>query len=405
MYHPVMTCRYPLLFIALLIPAVHAADWPQWRGPERDGISKETGWNATWPEEGPKVLWKAEAGIGFSSFSVVGDRVYTTGFAKEEDTLYCFNAADGTVVWKHSYPAELGDKYYEGGTSATPAVSGGQVFHVSRWGDAMCLDAGTGKVVWSKNLATETGAAIPDWGFAGSPLVRKDDVLFNIGLHGLAVAKATGEVKWKSDPSSSGYSTPLPVPGKPEEVIFSSTKFYTAVDAATGNKLWEYPWKTQYGVNAAEPVADGGFVFISSGYNKGCTLIKVEEGKATKVWESKAMRSMFNSCVLVDGHLYGPDGNDGDNGALKCLDFKTGKVKWERKGFGVGGVTVADGKLIALSARGELMVAPVSPDQFEPTSSAQVLGGRCWTTPVLANGRIFCRNASGSVVCLDVKGK
>jgi outer membrane protein assembly factor BamB len=400
-----MIARLPVLFFVLAVSPLHAEDWPNWRGPSHNGISAEKGWKTDWPADGPRVLWKADVGIGFASFTVADGRVFTTGHEKEQDTVYCFDAATGKENWKHSYAAELGDKYYEGGTSATPTIAGDKVFHLSRWGDAMCLEAATGKVVWSKNLAEETGAEIPDWGFAGSPLVQGDFVFLTVGKHGLAVAKSSGEVKWKSGTGKAGYSTPLPFPGKPGQLLFAGERAYFCVEASTGKALWDYPWKTQYGVNAADPVVHDGHVFISSGYNKGCTLIKVDGGPPSKVWESKVMRTQFNSCVLVDGHLYGPDGNHGDTGPLKCLEWKTGKVKWERKGFGVGGVTVADGKLIALSARGELMVAPISAEKFEPVSEAQVLGGRCWTTPVLANGRIYCRNAAGDVVCLDVKGK
>lgn len=400
-----MIARFPVLFFVLAVSPLHAEDWPNWRGPSHNGISAEKGWKTDWPADGPRVLWKADVGIGFASFTVADGRVFTTGHEKEQDTVYCFDAATGKENWKHSYAAELGDKYYEGGTSATPTIAGDKVFHLSRWGDAMCLEAATGKVVWSKNLAEETGAEIPDWGFAGSPLVQGDLVFLTVGKHGLAVTKSSGEVKWKSGTGKAGYSTPLPFPGKSGQLLLAGERAYFCVEASTGKALWDYPWKTQYGVNAADPVVHDGQVFISSGYNKGCTLIKVDGDAPSKVWESKVMRTQFNSCVLVDGHLYGPDGNDGDKGPLKCLEWKTGKVKWERKGFGVGGVTVADGKLIALSARGELMVAPVSPEKFEPVSEAQVLGGRCWTTPVLANGRIYCRNAAGDVVCLDVKGK
>jgi outer membrane protein assembly factor BamB len=395
-----MTIRI-FLFTALTLSALRAGDWPNWRGPDHNGISKETGWKAEWGGDGPPVAWKAEAGIGFSSFTVSDGRVYTAGFASEKDTIWCWEATTGELKWQHDFPSELGDKYYEGGTSATPTVSGEQVFHLSRWGDAMCLDAATGKVVWSRNIATETGAPIPDWGFAGSPFVQGDTVFLTVGQYGTALNKKDGSVKWKSPEKPAGYSTPLPAGGG--RLLFSSEKGYFAVDAQSGKPVWEYPWKTQYGVNAAEPVLSGDHVFISSGYKKGATLIKVTGSTPAKVWESKVIHSQFNSCVLVDGHLYGPDGNNGEKGALKCIELLTGKEKWKRPGFDVGGVTVADGKLIALSARGELLIAPVNPEKFEPVTEAQVLGGRCWTTPVLANGFIYCRNAAGDVVCLKVK--
>jgi len=385
-----------LLLLAVAVSPLRAEDWPNWRGPSFNGISKETGWKAEWSAE-PPVAWKAQAGIGFSSFSVADGRVYTAGFASEKDTVWCWDAATGKLVWRHDFPSELGDKYYEGGTSATPTVSGGQVFHLSRWGDAMCLNAASGKVVWSKNIATELEAPIPDWGFAGSPRVTGDTVYLSVCEHGVALNKKDGSVKWRSESKPSGYSTPL-LSGK--ELLVCSDKAYFGVDAATGKKVWTFPWLTKYGVNAADPVVAGRQLFISSGYGKGAALIESGGGK---VWESKVMRSQFNSCVLVDGHLYGPDGNDGDKGPLKCIELATGKEKWRHLAFGVGGVMVADGKLIALSARGELFIAPANAEKFAPVTRAQVLGGRCWTTPVLANGRIYCRNAAGEVVCLKVK--
>ena len=391
-----MTARL-LTSLILALATAHAEDWPHWRGPTHNGSSAEKGWKADWPGDGPPVAWKAEAGIGFASFSVADGRVYTTGFAREQDTVWCWEAATGKEVWHHSYPSELGDKYYEGGTSATPTVSGGQVFHLSRWGDAMCLDAATGKVIWSKNIAKELNAPIPEWGFAGSPLVQGDTVFLSVCEHGVAVSKKDGKVKWKSPAKLAGYSTPLPS-GK--EILLASDKAYFGVEAESGKKLWEFSWPTKFGVNAADPVLAGKFIFISSGYNKGAALV---DAGGMKVWESKVMRSQFNGCVLVDGHLYGPDGNDGDKGPLKCIELQTGKEKWQHRGFGVGGVMVADGKLIALSAKGELMIAPVSAEKFEPLTRAQVLGGKCWTTPVLANGQLYCRNAAGDVVCLKVK--
>ncbi|WP_009960004.1 PQQ-like beta-propeller repeat protein [Verrucomicrobium spinosum] len=392
------------LATALCAQAALAADWPQWRGPNRNGISAESGWNARW-STAPKVLWKANVGTGFASFTVAHGKVYTTGNADNKDTVFCFDATTGKEIWKHAYDADLGDKYFEGGTTGTPAVDGDKLYQLSRWGDVFCFEAATGKIVWSKNVQKETDARIPDWGFGGSPLVWKNLLILNVGQGGLALEKTSGKIVWESDDRNAGYSTPYPIErnGK-TEVILGSGRSYVAVDPANGQKLWEHPWNTSYGVNAADPVAQGDLVFISSGYNKGAALLETAGSNADVVWQSRVMRNQMNPSVLIDGHLYGIDGNEGKDASLKCIEFSTGTEKWSEKSAGAGSVTVADGKLIVLSEKGELIIAEASKDAFKPLSRAQVLSGRCWTVPVLANGRIYCRNAAGDVVCLDVKG-
>jgi outer membrane protein assembly factor BamB len=173
-----------------------------------------------------------------------------------------------------------------------------------------------------------------------------------------------------------------------------------ALSVADGKELWRFPWKTQYDVNPTDPILSGNKVFISSGYNHGAGLFDVGSSPPKKVWENKNMRNHMNSCVLWKGHVYGLDENQ-----LRCLVFDTGEVKWTDKVTGKGSLMLADGKLIVLSEKGELLVADASPDGFKPIARAQVLGGKCWTTPVLANGKIYCRNAAGDVVCVDVGGK
>lgn len=393
--------------LALLaaLPA-RADDWPHWRGPARNGISAETGWLDRWPEGGPTVLWKAEIGTGFSSFAVAGGRCYTTGHADEKDTVFCFDAETGRLLWKHSYPAELGDNFFEGGTTATPTVEGGRVYTLSRWGDALCFEAATGKVVWSRNVQKETGARIPDWGYSGSPVPFENLLLLTVGEAGLALDKATGAVAWKSGEKDAGYSTPLPIKHAGRDLaLVSSGLFYHAVDPRTGKEAWRFLWKTAYGVNSADPVVDADRVFISSGYEKGAALLRLGAGDPEVVWESKAMRNQMNPCVLLEGYLYGCDGNAGKGPTLKCIEFATGAEMWTREAFGNGTVAAAGGKLIALAESGELMIAPASPREFKPTARAKVVGGKCWTVPVLANGRIYIRNAEGDVVCLDVRKK
>jgi outer membrane protein assembly factor BamB len=377
---------------------IPAADWPVWRGPNHDGISTE---KLAGTEV--KKLWEAKIGIGFASFTVADSRVYTTGHADDKDTVFCFDALSGKQVWKHDYAADLGDKYYEGGTSATPTIEDGKAYHLSRWGDLFCFDATTGKVVWQKNIQQETEANIPDWGFSGSPLVYGDLLILNVGKAGTAVEKATGKLVWKSDTDNAGYSTayPITVNGKPQ-VVIGSGRAYKGVDPKNGSVLWEHTWSTSYGVNAADPILSGTKLFISSGYNKGCALLDLASAEPQEVWRSRVLKNQFNSSVLIEGHLYGSDGDESKTASLKCIDFATGTEKWSEPSTGFCSLMAADGKLIIMTAKGELIIAKADAAKFEPISRTPVLSGRCWSAPVLANGRIYARNAAGQMVCVSV---
>ncbi len=397
--------RAPALLITLLFPLLAAAhDWPQWRGPDRNGISTETGWLDTWPANGPKTAWKSHVGLGFSSFAVADGRVFTMGHAEDKDTVFCLDASTGREIWKHAYPAELGDKFFDGGTTGTPTVSGDRVYSLSRWGDAFCFQAADGKIVWSGNVQTKTGARVPDWGFGGSPSIVGDRLILNVGETGLAMDPKTGAILWQSAGRSAGYSTPLPWKSGTEQLaVFGSEQAYVAVNVRDGKEAWRIRWLTQYGVNASDPILSGDQVFLSTGYGKGAALFKLGGAEPVELWKSKKLRTQLNGAILFQGHLYGVDGDTSESASLKCIEWATGTEKWVQAGFGSGGLVIADGKLVALSGTGELTVAPADPGGFHPTARAQVLGGRCWTAPVLAQGRILCRNSRGDIVCLDVR--
>lgn len=387
------------LFVASSFCAA-AADWYRWRGPDLNGISKESGWSTAWPREGPRQLWKTSVGTGFSSVSVSNGRLYTMGNYNDRDTVYCFNADTGAQLWKHAYVCPTDPNLYEGGPNATPTIDGNAVFTFSRKGHLFAFEAESGKVIWSKNLHDELGLEVPDWGFSGSPLVEGKLLIVNAGTGGTAVDKTTGNVVWSSGKGSAGYSSPVVFnPGTVRGVLMFSTKELVAVNAVNGQPLWRHPWATAYGVNAAEPLLLGDRIFISSGYNQGCALLQIRGNAVSVLWQNRNMRNHFNSSVAWQGFVYGFDESE-----LKCLDLQNGAVKWSERGLGKGSLIAADGKLIVLSESGELVVAEGSQAAFKPLARAQVLGGKCWTAPVLSNGRIFCRNARGDLVCLEVKG-
>ncbi len=381
--------------------SARAADWPNWRGVNYDGVSNETGWSTTWPSGGPKILWKASIGPGFASMAVSKGRVYAMGNINDNDVLYCFNAATGEQIWKKSYPCPLFKKNHEGGPSATPTVDGEKIYTFSKNGDAVCFNSADGEIIWHRRLVAELGVKHPTWYFASSPFVTDNMVILNAGSAGVALNKTDGKVIWQSGKGPAGYATAVPFTmGGKKCVAMFVEKDLVALEAATGSQLWKFPWKTSYEVNAADPIISGDTVFISSGYNRGCALLRMTPDSVGQIWQNRNMRNHFNSTVLWNGHFYGVDDNQ-----LACLDYRTGDKKWSHRGLGKGSLMIADGKLIILSERGKLVIARAWPDGFEELASAQILSGRCWTVPVLANGRIYARNANGQLVCVDVSGK
>ena len=390
--------------------ATSAEDWPHWRGPDYDGISKETGWLTTWPEDGPKVLWEKSIGIGFSSITVSNDRVYTMGNIDARDHVYCYDAATGEEIWNKSYECPLFNNLHEGGPCATPTVDGDAVYTFSKKGDIIRWEAATGDIVWQKNVQNEWGCKPPQWNFSSSPLIIGDTLVLNAGIRGLALNKADGSLKWQNGPGVGAYSTPVPfdLDGKKSLAMLVADEFI-GLDFETGKVLWQIPWQTHAQINATDVVISGNKMFVSTGYNVGCALYELKSGKPEEVYKNKDMSTQLNSVVLWKGDLYGFDGAIGmggrvGRGTLKCMDFETGKVKWSQGGMGTGSLMLADGKLIILSEDGKLIIAEASPDGFKELASKQILTYKCWTVPVLANGRIYARNTEGKLVCLDVNG-
>jgi outer membrane protein assembly factor BamB len=390
-------------FCAILTFAAAAADWPQWRGPAANGVSAEAAWTHDWAGGKPKTLWQAELGYGFSSVAVADGRVYTTGNTDDSDTVYCLDAATGKQLWTHSYPCKRAPTMYEGGPNATPAVAAGDVYVASREGHVFCLAADTGAVRWQTNISKH--AKKPKFGFSGSALVLADRLILNVGAGGMALDRKSGKPLWTSE-GLGGYATAVPVPaaGRTAVAIFGG-KGITAVDSADGRQLWSFPWPTKYSINAADPIVRDDTILIASGYNQGSALLKFSADGVKAVWQGKTFRSHFNPGVLVGGHVYGFDGNSHQRAGLQCIEYATGKVAWSESTFGFGSVLLVGERLLMLTAKGDLVVATPSPAGYEELARANVLSGKCWTAPALSDGRVYARNATGTLVCVDVSAK
>lgn len=390
--------------------ALRADDWPRYRGAHFNGVSSEKNWLGTWPGGTPKQLWKKNVGTGFSSMAVANGRLYTVGSDGKKkggkDTVYCFDAATGEDVWRYSYDQDLEDKYYEGGPGATPTVDGGRVYVVGKHGTVACLDAAKGTELWKRDLAKELGFGIPEWGFNGSVHIEGNLAILNAGSHGVAFDKLNGKDVWNTGKDAAGYGTPVPFDngGKRALAMFTA-KHVVAVDPSSGKEVWRHPWKTSYDVNAADPVFSGDMMFITSGYGSGGAGVQFGAGGAKEVWKNKEIAGHMAAPIAINGYVYGVDGSGGDKTSkLKCLDIKTGKLVWASPAATTGSLAAADGKLLWVTGSGELVVAEAKPDAYKELARAQVTGGKVWTPPVLANGRVYVRTAKGDVVCVDVKG-
>jgi outer membrane protein assembly factor BamB len=386
-----------------------ADDWPNWRGPQRNGISNETGWRWEKLQGGAKILWHKSIGIGFASVAVSDGRACAmgnSGSAKEadqKDTLWCFDAKTGEELWKNVYQSLLQPKSYEGGPSATPTIETGRVYTVSKHGHVFCLDAQTGALVWKKHLTADYGIEPPNWGFAGSPVIVGDLIILNAGAYGTALRKHTGELVWGGKKGPAGYASAVPyeLQGKSCAVILGHRELF-GVATDSGQVLWKQPWTTMYDENIPDQIVAGDKLFACSGLGTGAALFRMEPGRLVKLWSHRNLQNWLSSSILWQGCIYGVD--TGKAKGVTCLDFETGAVKWSGPDVGVGSLMLADDKLIVLSDVGLLYVVEASPADYKELASAKILDGKCWTMPVLANGRIYARNAPGDLVCVDVSG-
>lgn len=383
-------------------------DWPQWRGPNRDGISNETGLLKTWPATGPKVLWRTASGEGYSGIVISQGRGFTSIGAGNDEVVLAFDPNTGKEIWRTVIDAKF-ENDQGNGPRSTPVVDGETLFMLSAQGRLIALNVKDGKKIWELALRGLYSARVPRWGISTVPLVEGNMLIVDVGGKSghsvMAFNKTNGAVLWKSETDVPGYSAPIAVSvnGMRKILAFTGTGL-VGLAANDGKALWRYAWETDYDVNAATPVFIApDKVFISSNYGKGSALLQMQTSNSgasvREVWTGREMKNHFSSSVFYQNHLYGFDDN-----FLTCLEVVTGKPKWQQRGFQKGSLILAEGHLIVLGERGMLALVEASPTAYQEKGSVQILNGKCWTMPTLANGKLYLRNQS-EMLCLEVTGK
>jgi len=398
-----------VLFVAEFASSTRAEDWPQWRGPERTGVSRETGLLDRWPvDKMPPVAWRASVGRGHSSVSVSGGRAFTMGWDGERDTVYCFDAASGEQLWSKSYPCDTILQWP--GPRATPTVVWNRVYTLGQHGQLHAWDARDGKSVWSVQLAESYNPDV-DYGFAWSPLVMGDHLILSCGRGGLAIRTSDGGYAWGNDGQHGACASPVPFTFKGRQgvavVVTDQGRngvSLIGVDPRDGKRLWrEGPWPEKWGAACVDPVIVDGKLFMTTAeQHLECARFTMNDGKLTLDWSNNELPCYTGGCVQLGDCLYGVN----KHGILKCLDWETGKLLWAERGFGGhGSLIAADGALVVQSSKGgDVVVVAAQRNGYQELRHIQPFEGEAdtFTAPVLANGRLYARSYAGEVVCLDL---
>ena len=400
-----------VLIAAVEAPAAREAaaqDWPQWRGPNRDDISTETGLLRSWPERGLKLLWTAKGiGVGYSTVSISDALIYTAGHVGDDAMVMALDL-NGNIKWQ----AKTGPAPPREAARSTPTVDGGRVYYENPSGDVVSLDAKTGQEIWSLNILQEFGGRNITWWLSESLLIDGDNLICCPGAPEagiVALSKTTGQTVWICEEARDkpAYASPIIVEHEGlRQIVTMTAEAAVGVNAKTGELLWRIEHKTQHDANIPTPIYDDGYVFICSGYSRGGQLLKLSvNGNAASADVVPARWRMANhhgGVILLDGYLYGY----GSRG-WSCLDFQTGKATYTERGLGKGSLTCADGMLYILNEQGEVGLVEATPQGHEVISRFNIPEGGegpTWAHPVVCGGRLYVRHGD-YLYAFDIKEK
>jgi len=374
------------------------ADWPGFRGPDRDGVVRGVRIATDWSASPPVELWRRPIGPGWSSFAVRGERLYTQEQRGGDEIVACYNVTTGKPMWRHHDAARFWESNAGAGPRGTPTLSNGRVYTFGGTGILNVLNADDGAVVWSRNAASDTQTKVPGWGFASSPLVVGDVVVVATAGTLAAYDLATGEPRWLGPNGGGGYSSPhlVTIQGVPQILLLSGTGA-TSLAPTDGKQLWEHPLPP--GARIVQPAltADGD-VLLHDGEGNAMRRIAVANGPGgwtvDERWNSFGLNPYFNDFVVHKGHAFGFAGS-----SLACIDLKDGERKWKGGRYGQGQLVLLPDQdlLLVLSEQGELALVGATPDQFTEFARFPAIEGKTWNHPVLVGDVLLARNGQEMV--------
>ncbi|HLJ98049.1 MAG TPA: PQQ-binding-like beta-propeller repeat protein [Gemmataceae bacterium] len=402
--------RFVLLTAWILPGLLLAADWPQFLGPHRDSRSSETGLLATWPKNGPPLVWQRPIGAGFSGAAVAGNRLVVFHRVGDKEVVACLDAATGQEQWQFAYSTAYHDDFGKGeGPRATPLIAGDRVYTLGAEGRLLGLELASGKKIWERALNTDYQAPKGFFGVATSPVLEGNVLLVNVGgRHAgiVALDKDTGKEAWRATEHEASYASPVvaTIHGK-RRAIFFTREGIVLLDPRTGQVVYSKHWRARMhaSVNAASPVVTDDLVFFSACYGTGALLLQVGTDGIHEVWTSgSAMSNHYDTCIQNNGYLYGFDGRQEEGAKLRCIELKTGKVRWTDDHPGCGSMILAEGNLIILTENGELLLVEANPVAYKEKARAQVLTAPCRSPIALADGRLYGRDTT-KLACWNLK--
>src|SRR5881397_4022798 len=394
-------------FSALLALAAGAqstvTDWPQFLGPERNGVYRGPALAEKWAAGGPRVVWQKQVGQGFSGPVVAQGRVILFHRVSNREVVESLDARTGTSQWQYGYPTSYRDDFgFDEGPRAVPVVANGVVYTFGAQGQLHAISLQTGARIWSEDTVKRFGVAKGFFGAAGSPLVEDGRVIANIGGRGAGIVAfdaKTGKVLWKATDDEASYSSPAGATiGGRRSAVFLTRARLVGLDPATGQVQFQRQWRARQSasVNAATPLIIGDLIFVSAEYGPGAGVLRVDGSNLKELWASDdVLSNHYATSVHRDGYLYGFHGRQEFGPSFRAVELRTGKVRWSQDGFHAGSVMLARDRL--------LILADATPDAFRSLAHAQVLPPTVRAFPALADGQLYARNEK-TLVCLDLRG-